>query len=409
MPEFKDFNLKESILKAIEKVGYKEPTPVQCETIPLIQEGLDLIALAETGSGKTAACSIPLCNRVDVSIKTIQALIIVPTRELALQYATEAQKIGKYSGVKVFAMLGGKDGDLQESKLENGVHLLIATPGRLIDFIYSRRIDLSDVRALVLDEADEMLSMGFYDDLEFIINCIIHEHQTLLFSATMPPKVRDLAVKHLKNPREITLVSKRASPKSIQHQFLYCQYKEREEQLVKLINDLKPKQSIIFCESRKQCEELQRTLKSGIHSVDFLHGGLTQDVRGIITNKFRTGRLKHLVATDVAARGLDFSGVSHVFIFQLSDDVDAYLHRSGRTGRVDRKGVVTSLITKREFQPLKKILERIEGNATWLNEPPKNLDEVHKPAGRPPRRVGDKPRGAGPRRPRQSPRTDVSS
>lgn len=373
MTEFKDFNFKESILKAIDKMGYQQPTPIQEQTIPLILEGRDLIALAETGSGKTAACAIPLCNNMDVSSKSIQALILVPTRELALQYATEAQKIGNYSDVKAFAMYGGKDGNLQESKLDNGVHFLTATPGRLIDFIYSRRIDLSGVKTIVLDEADEMLSMGFYDDLEFIMNCIVQPHQTLLFSATMPKKIRELALNHLKNPAEITLVKSRASPESIRHQFLYCHHKEREEKLKKLLSDVKPKQSIIFCSSRRQCEEVYRYLKTGVQAIDFLHGGLTQDLRGIITQKFRSGRIKHLVATDVAARGLDFSGVSHVYIYHLSDDENVYLHRSGRTGRVARDGVVTTLVTMREIKALKRVLAKVKREVEWLSSPPRGL------------------------------------
>jgi ATP-dependent RNA helicase DeaD len=173
--------LDPAILKALEKMNFKEPSDIQAQTIPLIQQGKDLIALAQTGSGKTAACAIPICNRVDTTRTEVQALIIVPTRELALQYATEAQKIGVYKGVKAFGICGGEDASLQQSKLKNGVQVLVATPGRLIDFIYSRLIDLSHVETLILDEADEMLSMGFYDDLEFIIKCLVHPHQTLLF------------------------------------------------------------------------------------------------------------------------------------------------------------------------------------------------------------------------------------
>jgi ATP-dependent RNA helicase DeaD len=370
MTEFIEFNLKDATLKAIESIGYKQPTPIQAQAIPLIQKGVDLIALAQTGSGKTATCAIPLCDAVNIESNGIQGLVIVPTRELALQYATEAQKIGRNRGVKVFAMLGGECDDIQEQKLNNGVHILIATPGRLIDFIYSRRIDLSFVKTLVLDEADEMLSMGFYDDLEFIIQCINHEHQTLLFSATMPEKIRIIGKTHMRNPVEISLVQTNASPTNIQHQFLYCNHRERETRLKNLITDFQPKQSIIFCESRRQCEDLQKSLRNSLRDVDFLHGGLTQEVRTIITGKFRSGKIKHLVATDVAARGLDFTGVTHVFIYQLSDDIDTYLHRSGRTGRVDRKGVVTTLVTDRELQYLKSVLTKIKGTPTWIGDPP---------------------------------------
>lgn len=367
---FETLGLDENILKAISKVGYENPTPIQKKAIPLIQEGKDLIALAQTGSGKTAACTIPVCNRINTDTTVTQALIIVPTRELAIQYATEAQKIGKYHGVKAFAMYGGEDDSLQEAKLEAGVHVLIATPGRLIDFIYSRRIDLSEVETLILDEADEMLSMGFYDDLEFIIQCLIHDHQTLLFSATMPPKIRQLATLHMKNHLEISLISEKASPSSIKHQFIYCHPKDKEDKLIALLKEFNPKQSIIFANSRRQCESLQAILKRKYKSVDFLHGGLAQNLRTVITSKFRQKKIKHLVATDVAARGLDFSGVTHVFIFQLSDDTDTYVHRSGRTGRVERDGVVTTFVTNKELRALKKVLNKVKCKPIWIGREP---------------------------------------
>src|SRR5215204_6322479 len=219
---FTTLQLDPAILKALEKMNFKEPSAIQLQTIPLIQQGKDLIALAQTGSGKTAACAIPICNRVDTARRDVQALIIVPTRELALQYATEAQKIGVYKGVKAFAIFGGEDPSLQQSKLKHGVQVLVATPGRLIDFVYSRQIDLSQVETLILDEADEMLSMGFYDDLEFIIQCLVHSHQTLLFSATMPAAIRKLAKLHMQDPQEINLILEQASPDLIHHQFVYC-------------------------------------------------------------------------------------------------------------------------------------------------------------------------------------------
>ena len=208
MSHFDTFNLSPPILEALEKIGFEKATPIQAATLGLIQERQDLIALAETGSGKTAACAIPICERVDVTRGEIQALIIVPTRELALQYATEVQKIGLQKGVKAFAIFGGESADLQQAKLKHGVQVLVATPGRLIDFIYSRQIALTEVETLVLDEADEMLSMGFYDDLEFIIRCLVHKHQTLLFSATMPRDVKQLAVQHMQKPQEISLIEK---------------------------------------------------------------------------------------------------------------------------------------------------------------------------------------------------------
>jgi ATP-dependent RNA helicase DeaD len=369
-PGFAPFNLDVAILKALEKMNFKEPSDIQTQTIPLIQQGKDLIALAQTGSGKTGACAIPVCNRVDTTRTDIQALIIVPTRELALQYATEAQKIGIYKGVKAFAIFGGEDPSLQQSKIKNGVQVLVATPGRLIDFIYSRQIDLSNVETLILDEADEMLSMGFYDDLQFIIQCLVHTHQTLLFSATMPPKIRQLAKLHMQNPQEVNLIKLQASPDLIKHLFAYSPPHHKDQALLQLIEQMQPKQAIIFCHSRFQVEKVCQFLKRNIDHVDFLHAGLTQDIRTIVTSKFRSGKIRLLVATDVVSRGLDFSNVTHVFIYQLPHDPDIYVHRSGRTGRYDKAGVVVSLVTQRELPLLHSVLRQIKQEVEWVGSPP---------------------------------------
>jgi ATP-dependent RNA helicase DeaD len=370
MSNFSQFALDETILKALENINYTEPSPIQAETIPLILQRRDLIALAETGSGKTAACAIPICQLVDSSVPHIQALIIVPTRELALQYATEAQKIGVVKGVKAFAIFGGESAGMQQSKLKHGVQVLVATPGRLIDFIHSRDIDLTQVRTLVLDEADEMLSMGFYEDLNFVMQCLVHEHQTLLFSATMPRQIKDLAKNHMKDPMEILLTSTRKTPEHIEHHFLYCRHDERMGALAQQMKKLTPIQSIVFCHSRIEVEKICRELQKDMDGVDFFHAGLSQDVRTIVTNKFRAGKIKHLVATDVVSRGLDFSGITHVFIYHLGDDPDIYVHRAGRTGRYDKAGMVVTLVTDRELNTLKEVLKTIKREPLWIGEPP---------------------------------------
>lgn len=389
MSNFADFALDPLILKSLERMQYKEPSPIQAEAIPLILEARDLIALAETGSGKTAACAIPVCHRVNTEDPRVQALIIVPTRELALQYATEAQKIGSDKGVKAFAVFGGEDAAMQLSKLKHGVQILVATPGRLIDFIYSRQIDLSQVGTLILDEADEMLSMGFYDDLEFIIQCLNHPHQTLLFSATMPQQINKIAKQHMKEPKEVCLTKTQKSPNKTDHSFVYCRHDHKGPVLVRLVEDLKPKQAIVFCRSRDEVERVCHGLKQKFDGVDFLHAGLSQDVRTIITGKFRTARIRILVATDVASRGLDFSGITHVFIFHLADDPDVYVHRSGRTGRNEREGNVVTLVTDRELRALNSILGVIQREVKWIGEPPPQSSEHRKPrrpAGRSPRK-----------------------
>ena len=370
MTSFEEMGLEPTILKSLEKMQYKLPSAIQTQAIPMILQGKDLIALAKTGSGKTAACAIPVCHKVKPEFTYIQALIIVPTRELAMQYATETQKIGHEKKVRAFAIFGGEDAAMQQSKLKSGVQVLVATPGRLIDFIYSRQIDLTHVETLILDEADEMLGMGFYDDLEFIINCLVHKHQTLLFSATMQPNVLAMAKKHMKDYQEISLLTGEVSPDTIEHRFLYCRYDQRDSALTSLLEDLNPKQAIIFCHSRIQCEKVCRSMQRKIADVDMLHAGLGQDMRSIITNKFRSGRVRFLVATDVAARGLDFSNVSHVFIYQLTDNPDIYVHRSGRTGRQERAGVAVTLVTDRELNALKRILHHIKRKPIWIGEPP---------------------------------------
>ncbi len=356
MSKFAQFNLDETILGALTKMGFEEPSPIQTETIPAILAREDLIALAQTGSGKTAACAIPLCQLVDTKSNQIQALVIVPTRELALQYATEAQKIGARKGVKAFAIFGGESAGMQQSKLKNGV------------------------QTLVLDEADEMLSMGFYEDLKFVMQCLVHKHQTLLFSATMPKEINILAKNFMNNPKEVVLTSTQRTPTSINHNFLYCHQAERTTALVKLMKDCNPNQSIVFCHSRIEVEKVCRELQKHVDGVDFLHAGLSQEARTIVTNRFRTGRTKHLVATDVVSRGLDFSGITHVFIYHLGDDPDIYVHRSGRTGRNDRTGMVVTLVTDRELYTLKRVLETIKQEASWIGEPPSERRYIKPPS-----------------------------
>lgn len=388
--EFAEFGLDPMIIKALDKMNFSTPSPIQKKTIPLIQEHRDLIGLSQTGSGKTAACAIPVCNRVIPDQTHVQTLILVPTRELALQYATEVQKIGHYKGVKALAIFGGKDADIQQSKLRHGVQVLVATPGRLIDFIYSRQMDLSHVTTLIIDEADEMLSMGFFDDLDFIIQCLVQKHQTLLFSATMSPAIRKLAQQYMLDPIEINLTLDDANPQLLEHFFVYCHSHHRDKELIQAIKNTAPAQAIIFCQSRHQVEKVCQTLKHNFDAVDFLHAGLTQDVRTIITNKFRQKKIRFLVATDIAARGLDFSHVSHVFIYHLPNDPEIYVHRSGRTGRYGKSGMVISLVTQRELSVLNAIGKHIKQAPNWIGPPPPQDAASHRPSPR--KRPYQKPR-----------------
>ncbi len=371
---FESFALDQTVLDALREIDYTSATPVQEKTIPLVLAGHDIIATAETGSGKTAACAIPVCSLIDKSEKRIQALIVVPTRELALQYATETQKIGKIKNVKTFAIFGGEDMGLQLAKLKDGVDVLVATPGRLIDLIYSRRIDLTGVKILVLDEADQMLSMGFIEDLEFIMDCLVQTHQVLLFSATMPKEIQNIAVMRMKNPREIRLIGDKPAPDKLEHKFIFCPNPHKKmEELAKLLTELPIKQCIIFGNARHEVEKLCDQLKNRYGPMDFLQGGLDQRMRTTITGKFARGKTKFLVASDVAARGLDFSNVTHVINLHFPRDQESYMHRSGRTGRIGEKGTCITLVTKRDFPAIKRLVHYLQKKEPdWLGNPPKD-------------------------------------
>ena len=374
MTSFDSFELSEGILKALKGMGYEKATPIQEAVLPTVLKKESVLALAETGSGKTAACGIPVCELVDSEKKVAQALVLVPTRELALQYATELQNIGKYKNVVVFGILGGECIELQKAKIAHGVHIIVSTPGRLIDLIYSQSIDLSSIERVVLDEADKMVSMGFIDDVSFILDCLIQKYQFLMFSATMPKELKEQMVKYLGEHKEFFLNSNKKGPDKLRHLQYFCHFKEKSQVLQQLIKDKKPKQSMIFCSSRIECEKLHRELSKSVSSVDYLHGGLNQNLRTTISQKFDKGRIQHLVVTDVAGRGLDFKGITHVFIYTLTKDIDAYVHRSGRTARSNREGECISLVTAKDFGILDLLLKKIGKEANWIKAPPKKRE-----------------------------------
>jgi len=256
---FSELNLKPGILKALDEMGYEELTPIQDKTFEPILSGRDILARAETGSGKTAACGVPLVQMIDSSVKAIQALILVPTRELALQYVEEINHIARHAGVIPFAVFGGVSMEVQKAKLSDGVHVLVATPGRLIDFLYhSTSIDLSQVRTLALDEADEMLNMGFLEDVDFILSCLIHDHQTLLFAATLPDEINRLIGTYLKNPLRVELNKEQISPQSLIHQFRFVGWRNRLDALKEYLKTERISQAIIFCNSRHHGQKLLR-------------------------------------------------------------------------------------------------------------------------------------------------------
>ncbi len=367
---------------ALANMGYQDLTPIQEKSFSTIISGRDLLARAETGSGKTAACGIPLVQMIDPSLNAIQALILVPTRELALQYVEEIDKIGKLAGVVPFAIFGGFSMEIQKAKLRDKVHLLVATPGRLIDFLYNTtEIDLSNIRTLVLDEADEMLKMGFIEDIDFIMSSMIHEHQTLFFAATMPDQIGRLIHTYLKDPVRVELNKEQVAPQSLVHHFQHTCRNDRFNLLVQYLKQEKISQAIIFCNSRHHGEKLMKELEKKFKSIGYIHGGLDQSKRTSIFERFRQKKIDLMVATDVAGRGLDFSHVSHVINYDYPFGQESYTHRTGRTGRMGRSGIAMTFVTDEELGVLKSMLKANRIEPVWHGQIP-NLQAVRKQHGR---------------------------
>ena len=379
---FSELNLKPGILQALDEMGYEELTPIQDNTFEPILSGRDILARAETGSGKTAACGVPLVQMIDPSVKAIQALILVPTRELALQYVDEINHIARHAGVIPFAVFGGVSMEVQKAKLSDGVHVLVATPGRLIDFLYhSTSIDLSQVRTLTLDEADEMLNMGFLEDVDFILSCLIHDHQTLLFAATLPDEINRLIGTYLKNPLRVELNKEQISPQSLIHQFRFVGWRNRLDALKEYLKTERISQAIIFCNSRHHGQKLLRDLQGKFGSLEYIHGGLEQPKRTSIFDRFRRHQIMFMVATDVAGRGLDFSHVSHVINYDYPADNETYTHRTGRTGRMGRSGIAMTFVTHKDLEPLKALLKKNRIHPIWQGSSP-DLQNISGPRDR---------------------------
>jgi len=380
--KFSDLELKPEILKALGDMGYEDLTPIQEKTFSPILSGRDLLARAETGSGKTAACGIPLVQMINPSVNAIQALILVPTRELALQYVEEIDKISRRTDVVPFAIFGGFSMEIQKAKLRDRVHILVATPGRLIDFLsHTTSIDLSCVRTLVLDEADEMLKMGFIEDIDFILSCLIHEHQTLFFAATMPDEIDRLIRLYLKEPVRMELNKEQVAPPSLVHHFQYMGRRGRLNALIEYLKREKISQAIIFCNSRHHGEKLTRELEGKFKSIGYIHGGLEQSRRTSIFERFRRNEITFMVATDIAGRGLDFSHVSHVINYDYPRGLESYTNRTGRTGRMGRSGIAMTFVTDQELMVLKSLLKMNRIDPVWHGNIP-NLHAITKQNGK---------------------------
>ncbi|WP_163971722.1 DEAD/DEAH box helicase [Oceanobacillus halotolerans] len=369
MTTFNELQISNPIMKALENMGFEEATPIQAETIPLAVSGNDVIGQAQTGTGKTAAFGIPMIEKIDAKQRKIQALVVAPTRELAIQVAEELNRLAKFKGIRALAIFGGQQMDRQIRALKDGPQIVVATPGRLLDHMRRRTIRTSNVKITVLDEADEMLNMGFIDDIRDILKGIPEERQTLLFSATMPKEIRDIATNLMNQPKEIKVKAKEMTVENIDQYFIEIPEKQKFETLNNHLDIHTPDLAIIFSRTKKRVDEITDGLQARGFRAEGIHGDLTQGKRMSVLNKFKHGRVDVLVATDVAARGLDISGVTHVYNFDIPQDPESYVHRIGRTGRAGKTGEAISFITPREMAHLQLIEKTIKSKMKRLMPP----------------------------------------
>jgi ATP-dependent RNA helicase DeaD len=357
MALFEELGLQENLLKAVGELGFTQPTPIQEKAVPVLLSGTkDLIGLAQTGTGKTAAFGLPLLQLVKVENKHPQALVICPTRELCMQIVNEIELFKKHlRGVNVVAVYGGTSITTQVRDIRRGVQIVVATPGRLIDLIERKAINLEEIKYVVLDEADEMLNMGFQEDIEFILQNTPRRDSTWLFSATMPPEIRNVSKRYMKEPVEITVGKKNTANKDVDHQFFVTQAQHRYETLKRLIDFNPGIYGIIFTRTKAEAQEISEKLTREGYDIDALHGDLSQQQRNKVMDEFREKSLQLLIATDVAARGIDVQGITHVINYELPDDIEVYTHRSGRTGRAGKTGVCMSIVHAREIGRIRQI------------------------------------------------------
>ena len=357
---FEGLGLDARLVQATDALGFTTPTPIQEQAIPVLLSGTkDLVGLAQTGTGKTAAFGLPLLQLVDEQQKHPQALVVCPTRELCMQIVTEVELFKKFiPGMHVIAVYGGTSIGLQIRDLKRGVQIVVATPGRLIDLIERKAINLEQIKYVVLDEADEMLNMGFQDDIEFILQNTPKREATWLFSATMPPEIRRVSKKYMQTPTEITVGKMNTANKNIDHQYFVANAHHRYETLKRIIDFNPGIYGIIFTRTKIDAQTIAEKLTREGYDIDALHGDLTQQQRDKVMGEFREKQLQLLIATDVAARGIDVKEITHVINYELPDDVEVYTHRSGRTGRAGHTGISLSIVHSREIGKLRQI-ERI--------------------------------------------------
>jgi len=371
MTTFKSLGLNAELLKAVEKLGFETPTDVQDKVIPiLLEQDTDLVALAQTGTGKTAAFGFPMLQRIDSSNRMTQGLILSPTRELCIQITNDMVEYGKaIKGANIVAIYGGANIQEQANKIKRGAQIVVATPGRLKDMIKRRLVDISAIKYCVLDEADEMLNMGFYEDIKDILTHTPNDKNSWLFSATMPPEVNKIAKKFMNNPQEITVGTKNSSAKNIEHQYFIVPGRERYAALRAVVSMNTDIFGVVFCRTKIETQKVADKLIQDGYKAAAIHGDLSQNQRDIVMQSFRKKRIQLLVATDVAARGIDVDDITHVINYQLPDETEVYTHRSGRTGRAGKKGTSIIFVTKSDRRKIKSIENKLQTKLTEIQMP----------------------------------------
>lgn len=373
--EFTSLNLREEIVQAITELGYSEPTPIQAAIIPIMLTGADVIGQAQTGTGKTAAFALPILHNFTPQ-RHVQALILAPTRELALQVADSMTEYGKHLNVRVLAVYGGQPYGPQISRLNRGVDIVVGTPGRLLDLIERNALNIKHVRTVVLDEADEMLNMGFIEDVEEILGDTPPERQTALFSATLPPRIRALANRFMREPQSVNIKRATLTLASTEQRYYLVHESDKTNALTRLFEVEPIKSALIFARTRAETATLANELVVRGIPAEAIHGDLDQNARERVLGRFRANQLKVLVATDVAARGLDIEDISHVFNYHLPDDAEVYIHRIGRTGRAGKTGVAITLLSPREKRRLREVEALTKQPITKMELP--SVEDIHR-------------------------------
>ncbi|MFH1188056.1 MAG: DEAD/DEAH box helicase [bacterium] len=379
MTTFKELGLNSEIMRSLDDLGFTDPTPIQEQAIPFVLNSKkDLIALAQTGTGKTAAFGLPILNQINSSGKELQAIILCPTRELCLQITQDIKKFSKHSrGIITTAVYGGESMALQIRSLKNGTNIVVGTPGRVCDLIRRNVLHLNSIKWLVLDEADEMLDMGFKDDLDAILSETPKTRQTLLFSATISKSVHSIAKRYMNSAEEISIGEKNVGTEKVSHEYYVVQARDRFEALRRILDSLPGVYGILFCRTRRETQEVADKLKQANYDTEALHGDISQNMRTKIMDRFKRKQVRLLVATDVAARGIDVNNLTHVINYNLPDQNEAYTHRSGRTGRAQNNGVSISIVSPREVRTIRE-LENVVGRKIERKKIPNGEDICRK-------------------------------